>query len=89
MEKLPAIYEKRAKLLRLSLDMKMSAAELNKLVTPMEGKTEEEKEEIAKQLFQELSLVYRNTGKNQTTQPYCKCSFCQNIQNARKEHYAA
>ena len=54
MKKLPTIYENRAKLLRLSLDMKMSAAELNKLVTPMEGKTEEEKEEIAKQLFQEL-----------------------------------
>ena len=53
-EKLPAIYENRAKLLRLSLDMKISAAEFNELVTPMEGKSEEEKEEIAKQLFQEL-----------------------------------
>ena len=54
MKKLPTIYENRAKLLRLSLDMKISAAELNELVTPMEGKSEEEKEEIAKQLFQEL-----------------------------------
>ena len=54
MEKLPAIYENRAKILRLSLDIKMSAAEFNELVTPMEGKSEEEKEEIAKQLFQEL-----------------------------------
>ena len=54
MEKLPAIYENRAKLLRLSLDIKMSAAEFNELVTPMEGKSEEEKEEIAKQLLQEL-----------------------------------
>ena len=54
MEKLSAIYENRAKLLRLSLDIKMSAAEFNELVTPMEGKSEEEKEEIEKQLFQEL-----------------------------------
>jgi hypothetical protein len=43
MEKLPAIYENRAKLLRLSLDIKMSAAEFNELVTPMEEKSEEEK----------------------------------------------
>lgn len=54
MEKLPAIYENRAKLLRLSLDMKISAAEFNELVAPMETKSEEEKEKIAKQLFQEL-----------------------------------
>ena len=54
MEKLPAIYENRAKLLRLSLDIKMSAAEFNELDTPMEGKSEEEKEESATQLFQEL-----------------------------------
>ena len=54
MKKIPAIYENRAKLLRLSLDMKISAAKFNELVTPMEGKSEEEKEEIAKQLLQEL-----------------------------------
>lgn len=54
MEKLPAIYENRAKLLRLSLDMKISAVELNELVTPMKGKSEEEKEEIAKQLIRDL-----------------------------------
>ena len=54
MEKLPAIYENRAKLLRLSLDMKISAVELNELVTPMNGKSEEEKEEIAKQLIRDL-----------------------------------
>ena len=54
MEKLPAIYENRTKLLRLTLDMKISAAELNELVTPMEGKSEDEKEEIAKRLIRRL-----------------------------------
>ena len=54
-QKLPQIYEKRAQLLRLSLDIGLSAAELNQLVTPMEGKTEEEKEAIAAELFEKLN----------------------------------
>ena len=54
-QKLPEIYKNRAHLLRLCLDLGLSAAEINQLVTPMEGKTEEEKEAIAANLIRLLT----------------------------------
>ena len=51
MKPLPDIYKNRAALLRLSLDMGLSAAEINELVTPMSGKSEEEKENMAQSII--------------------------------------
>ena len=46
----------RAKLLRTSLDLGISAAVLNQLVTPMHGKSEEEKEAIAAEILSKIML---------------------------------
>lgn len=53
-QKLPEIYRNRALLLRRCLDLGLSASELDRMATPMEGKTEEEKEKIAAELIKKL-----------------------------------
>ena len=53
-QKLPEIYKNRSKLLRLSLDLGLSASEIHRLVHPMDGKSEEEKEAIAAELIKKL-----------------------------------
>ena len=53
-QELPEIYKNRSKLLRLSLDLGLSASEIHRLVHPMDGKSEEEKEAIAAELILQL-----------------------------------
>ena len=53
-QKLPEKYINRSKLLKLSLDKGLSAATLLQMVTPMQGKTEGEKEAMAMELVKEL-----------------------------------
>lgn len=54
-QKLPEIYKNRAHLLKLSLDLDLSDTEFLKLVTPMEGKSEEEKEKMAQEIINMLT----------------------------------
>ena len=49
--------ENRHKLLRLCKEKNMSAATVRQLVEPMRGKTDEEKEHIAKQLLQSIETM--------------------------------
>ena len=53
-QKLPEIYRNRSQLLKVSLEKGLSAATLNKMVEPMRGKTEEEKEALAAELIKKL-----------------------------------
>lgn len=53
-KRVPEIYQNRRRLLRVAVDKKIPAADLHQLVMPMTGKTEEEKEEIAAQILQQL-----------------------------------
>lgn len=54
MEQIPAIYQNRNRLLKIANDLQIPSSVLYQLTKSMRGKTEEEKEEIAKQLIRDL-----------------------------------
>ena len=47
--------EMRCEMLRIFLEMKMSPSMIGEYVSPMEGKSEEEKEKIAEEIIQKLT----------------------------------
>lgn len=47
-------YAKRNRLFKLFLEMEISPSQILQMVSPMEGKTDEEKEKIAEKLINEL-----------------------------------
>ena len=61
-QKLPEMYKNRARLLKLSLENNLSAAALNQMVAPMEGKSEEEKERMAEEMIEAILRNYQKDG---------------------------
>ena len=53
-QKLPEKYKFRSQLLKVSLEYGLSATTLDRMVKPMRGKTEEEKEQMAKELIESI-----------------------------------
>ena len=61
-QEVPEMYKNRARLLKLSLENNLSAAALNQMVAPMEGKSEEEKERMAEEMIEAILRNYQKDG---------------------------
>ena len=54
MQRVPEIYKNRNKLLKISTDLGLPSSILRQYTAPMRGKTEEEKERMAKEAIEDI-----------------------------------